>query len=170
MMKGGICSYRKGRATRPRGRSQLDAATRFIRAHRKHIVAVTIDIGANDVASCAREGRVDLECLDKGLKSLNKNLVLIAKDLRRAGGSKVRMAAMTYYNPFWQFWLLSEEGRQTAQSSTAVLKQVNGTLASAFGAKRFRIARVFEAFRTEDMTQVTYRGQPVPRAVERICA
>src|ERR1700733_5578853 len=45
MLHGGSCRYQGG--------SQLAAADAFLRAHRGHVVLVTLDIGANDPQDCA---------------------------------------------------------------------------------------------------------------------
>ena len=47
MIHGGICRYPGG--------SQLAAAAAFLRAHRGHVLLVTIDIGANDPEVCGSQ-------------------------------------------------------------------------------------------------------------------
>jgi len=50
MMHGGICRYPGG--------SQLAAAVAFLRAHRGHLLLITIDIGANDPEHCGGQARL----------------------------------------------------------------------------------------------------------------
>jgi lysophospholipase L1-like esterase len=47
MIDGGICRYPGG--------SQLAAAIAFLRAHRGHVLLVTVDIGANDLEDCGSQ-------------------------------------------------------------------------------------------------------------------
>lgn len=159
-----------GHAT-PYGKgSQLKAAERHLRANRGKVAYVTIDIGANDVASCAAGGELDAPCLTKGIAAMRKNLPVIAKRLRAAGGPKLRMAAMTLYNPFLAFWLRDDElSRTLAQASVSIAKdQVNATIRQAFRKHGFRIADVGTAFGTyRPFTQTTPDGLPV--AVAEVC-
>ena len=80
---------------------------------------MTIDIGANDVASCGQGGAIDIDCVNKGIAAIKKNGPKIAKRLRRAAGRNVPMAVMTLYNPFLQQWL-------NGGSAGVVLEVANG--------------------------------------------
>ena len=64
--------------------SQLAAAERFLKARRGKPGFVTIDIGANDVASCGAGGQIDLPCVSKGVAAIGLNAPKIAKRLRAA--------------------------------------------------------------------------------------
>jgi hypothetical protein len=66
--------------------SQLAAAERFLKARRGKPGFVTIDIGANDVASCGAGGQIDLACVSKGVAAIGRNAPKIAKRLRAAAG------------------------------------------------------------------------------------
>ena len=153
--------------------SQLAAAERFLRKHRRSTAFVTIDIGANDVASCARGGRIDFACVATGLDAIKKNAPKIAKRLRKAAGRGTPMAVMTLYNPFLQQWFNGSGGQAVARASVDIArKQVNAELIKAFKPHRFKIADVAKAFDTYVPFErtVTYRGQAgVPVAVAQIC-
>jgi lysophospholipase L1-like esterase len=155
------------------GTSQAAAAVKFIKKHRKQIAFVTIDIGANDVASCAKPTGIDFACVGKGVASVKKNSATIAKRLRKAGGKKMPMAVMTLYDPFLQQWLVSDSGKGIARASVGIAKeQVNDVLAKAFKKQKFKVADVAKAFDTYVPFEKTtkFRGQAgVPVAVAQVC-
>src|SRR5262249_59565824 len=68
MIAGGICRYLGG--------SQLASAVAFLRAHRGHVLLVTIDIGANDAEHCgSAQGLGKLaSCLRPGIPQAPRNL------------------------------------------------------------------------------------------------
>jgi hypothetical protein len=70
MIKGGICRYAGG--------SQLAAAKKFLRTHR--VAFVTLDIGANDVDGCLKNGSIDIACVGAGSRPL-------ARTCRRSSSS-----------------------------------------------------------------------------------
>ena len=153
--------------------SQLATAERFLRRNRGKVRFVTIDIGANDVASCGQGGVIDLECVNKGIAEIKKNGPKIAKRLRAAAGRGVPMAVMTLYNPFLQQWLNGGSGPAIAEASVDIAReQVNPAIVNGFKPSRFKIARVAEAFDTYVPFErtTTYGGRnDVPIAVARIC-
>jgi lysophospholipase L1-like esterase len=173
MMLGGKCQYGKdfriGYSTKKKG-NQLSAAENFLRRHKGHIAFVTIDIGANDVDSCAKGTSVDLACLTNGIKSIKTNTPKIIKRLRKAAGKKVRIVAMNLYDPFLALYL-APSTRPLATASVALAAQVNTTIQDASRANgASAVADVAGAFQTSDQTtMVPYKGQSVPRDVERIC-
>jgi lysophospholipase L1-like esterase len=163
MMKGGICHYGAG--------SQLAAARSFLRQHRGRVAFVTVDIGANDVDGCLKNGSIDVTCVTAGLASAGKNVPKIAKRLRSAGGRSVRMVGMTYYDPFLQLYLKGGSYRQLAVASVTLAGSFNGKIASAYKKSKFRVADVAKAFKTKVQTPTTVPGLgTVPTNVARICA
>ena len=153
--------------------SQLAAAERFLRKNRRSVDFVTIDIGANDVASCGQGGGIDLECVNKGIAEIKKNGPTIAKRLRKAAGRSVPLAVMTLYDPFLQQWLNGGSGPAIAEASVDIARdQVNPAIVKAFRPSGFKIARAAEAFDTYVPFErtTTYGGRnDVPLAVARIC-
>jgi len=155
----------KSRAT-----SQLAAAEKYIRAHRGDIAYVTIDIGANDVASCAAGGKLDVECVTKGIARIKKYVPEISKRLRKAAGKGVPIAGMTFYNPFLQQWFTNPG---LAEATVGIAKtQVNDALTKIYTKQKFKVADVGTAFGTyKPFSQTTtYKGRTgVPVAVANIC-
>lgn len=162
MVSGGKCHYAAG--------SQLAQAIRFIRGHR--IALITLDIGANDVDGCASGGAVNLQCVGMGIASIQANVPKIVAALRRAAGRKVRIAAITYYDPFLADYLTGPGGQALAQESVVLAEQVNTALAGDYKAGSFRVGDVAAAFKTyapfSEMTTLPGHGT-VPVAVAEVC-
>jgi lysophospholipase L1-like esterase len=150
--------------------SQLAAAEKYLKANRKKVAFVTIDIGANDVATCAQGGKLDVPCVTEGLARLKKNTPLIAKRLRKAAGKNVTLVGMTFYNPFLQSWFTNPG---LAEATVKIAKdQFNTELVKAYRKQGFKIADVATAFGTyRPFSQTTtYAGRAgVPVAVANIC-
>jgi lysophospholipase L1-like esterase len=152
--------------------SQLAAAERFLRRHRRRLAFVTIDIGANDVVQCGAGGEIDLPCLSSGVGEIRRNAPRIARRLRRAAGPRVPMAAMTFYDPFLALWFEGSRGQVLARLSQDLARdQVNAAIAEAFRKHGFRIADVASAFKTYVPFQPAEgesTGSP-PVAVAEVC-
>jgi lysophospholipase L1-like esterase len=150
--------------------SQLATAEKYLRTHRKTVKFVTLDIGANDVASCAPGGNIDLGCVQKGIAAIKKNVPTISKRLRKAAGKKITIAGMTLYDPFLQQWFASPP---IAQASVTIARgQVNAALVAGYKKGGLKVADVAKAFGTYTpfSQTTTYAGKPgVPVAVANIC-
>jgi len=155
----------KNRAT-----SQLAAAEKYIRENRDDIAYVTIDIGANDVASCAAGGKLDVKCVTEGIARIKKYVPEISKRLRAAAGKDVPIAGMTFYNPFLQQWFTNPG---LAEATVGIAKaQVNDALTKIYKKQKIKVADVGTAFGTyKPFSQTTtYNGRAgVPVAVANIC-
>jgi len=161
MIKGGpFCPY-KG--------TQLGDAVKFIKTHK--VALITLDIGANDVDFCVTGLSPNVPCILKGVKSIQANTPKILAALRKAGGSKVTIAGMTYYDPFLADYLISPAGQAIATLSVTLAKSVNGALVTAFKATNVKVADVAAAFKTDApfTTTGTLHGTTEPLAVVDIC-
>jgi lysophospholipase L1-like esterase len=157
----------------PAGGSQMTAAERFLRSHRRRgeVALLTLDIGANDVDGCGSRGAIDATCVIRGAERVSTNLPVIMRRLRHAAAPGTPMASMTLYNPFLQLYL-TPGGRAEAVASDEYARNVNEGLARLYRAGGFRVARVDSAFRTYDLSRKTsLAGQrhPVPVAVAEVC-
>jgi len=157
----------------PAGGSQMVAAERFLRTHRRRgeVALVTLDIGANDIDGCESENAIDATCVIRGAEHISANLPLIMRRLRRAAAPGTPMAAMTLYNPFLELYL-TPGGHSEAIASDEYARNVNEGLARLYRAGGFRVAQVDDAFRTYDISRKTsLAGQPrpVPAAVAEVC-
>lgn len=157
----------------PAGGSQMAAAERFLRAHRRRgeVALLTIDIGANDVDGCQQGSEINIDCVLRGVGEIARNLPVILRRLRRAAAPGTRMAAMTLYDPFLSLYL-SPGGQEEALTSVTYARNVNQGLELIYRSAGFRVAHVDSAFRTYDTTRTTsLAGQsaPVPVAVAEVC-
>lgn len=165
MMNGGICHYAAG--------SQLKAAVKFIATHK--VSLITLDIGANDIDNCVNTttGAIDTTCIGNGTTTIGTNVPMIAAALRKAAGSKVKIAAMTYYDPFLADYLTGATGQATASLTVTLAQQINATLSSDFMAQKFKVADVATAFGVympfTDTVTVPSLGGAVPVAVAQTC-
>jgi hypothetical protein len=134
---------------------------------------VTIDIGANDLQICAKNGSIDIKCVNDGIAAIKKYGPKIAKGLRKAGGKKLPMAVSTLYDPFLQSWFSGTLGQAIAQGSVDIArKQVNPAIANAFKSHGFKVAKTDVDFSTyiPFSRTTTYAGQAgVPVAVSEVC-
>jgi lysophospholipase L1-like esterase len=165
-VNGGICSY-------PEGGTQLTAATEFLRHHHGEVGLVTIDIGANDLNPCIALGQpAQIQaCLTALVPQVVANLTTIMSGLRQAGGSRVEIIGMRYYDPELANWLTGAAGQSLAQASVGLLDTYNGYLGGVYQQYGADQADVFTAFDTTDFTdQVTLPGLgTLPRNVATIC-
>ncbi|MCW2495465.1 SGNH/GDSL hydrolase family protein [Jatrophihabitans sp.] len=163
MINGGICTYPAG--------SQLKAAEAFLKANGTAVKYVTIDIGANDVDSCAPGGSIDAGCIVKGLGTIGTNLQTIMSGLYAADGGKPQSVGMSYYDPFLEFYLTGTEGRAVAAASVGLLAALNSELALEFSAYGFKSADVSNTFKSGNFGQV--QNDPpygkLPINVRNIC-
>jgi lysophospholipase L1-like esterase len=157
----------------PAGGSQMVAAERFLREHRRpgEVALLTLDIGANDLDGCVADESIDATCVIRGAEQISANLPVIMRRLRRAAARGTAMAAMTLYNPFLQLYL-THRGHAESIASDEYARNVNDGLARLYRAGGFRVAHVDVAFQTYDLSRKTsLAGQPhpVPVAVAEVC-
>jgi len=166
--RGGETAARMIKSTRP-GASQLELAEEHLRGGA--VALLTIDIGANEVESCARATGFDQACVATGLTSLRKSLPKIITRLRAAGGPRLRIVGVNYYNSFLGRWVTGAAGRQLARASVPVEQAINATLAQVYARAHIPVADVASLFQTSTLdTYVTTRSHGrVPMAVANTC-
>jgi hypothetical protein len=148
---------------------QYATALGFLRAHRRHVALITIDIGGDDVAGCFGPGGVNAACVSQALATIKHNLTAMLSGLHKAA-SKVPLIGMSYYNPFLGNWLGGGPFRSFALSTVPALVAVNRELTALYGGAK-KIADVQGAFRSTDLTTiVSSRWGDVPIAVKRACS
>ncbi len=157
----------------PAGGSQMVAAERFLRRHRRRgeVALLTIDIGANDVDGCEQGDEIAVACVMRGVERLARNLPVILRRLRRAASPGTPMAAMTLYDPFLELYLIPG-GHVEALTSVRYSRVINRGVERLYREAGFRVAHVDSAFHTYDTSRTaTLAGQnaPVPVAVAEVC-
>lgn len=126
-----------GAGITPAGGSQMLAAERFLRRHRRagEVALVTLDIGANDVDGCEHGIEINTGCVIAGVGRIATNLPVILRRLRSATAPGTPMAAMTLYDPFLELFL-SPGGREEALASVRYARNVNAGLTRLYRAGR----------------------------------
>ncbi|MDG3010611.1 SGNH/GDSL hydrolase family protein [Rhodococcus sp. D2-41] len=173
MIKGNTCPY-------PSATSQLDAAKKFLAAHKGQVKYVTINIGANDIYHCINgsgtgslgsSGVPDVGCITSELATINTNLNSIDKQVRAAGGETPRYVGMNYYNPALAGWIKGGLSRVEADATAVLNNLLSATIVQANIANGFRTADVLSAFSNNDFGN--FENVPpygsLPRNVARIC-
>jgi lysophospholipase L1-like esterase len=158
---------------KPKGGSQLKAAELFLKAHHKkgQVPLITIDIGANDVDSCATASDL-IGCVTTGENNIKTNLPVILSRLKAAAPAGTKFAGMTLYNPVLAGWFSSSsDTHNLALASTVFAKQINDDLTEADTNAGFVTADVAGAFDSYDSTDtVPFNGQSIPINVARVCS
>ena len=164
MIHGGICRYPGG--------SQLAAAAAFLRAHRGHVLLVTIDIGANDPEGCGSQADLGklASCIGQ-VRGAAANLTTILTGLRTAAGQGVRIVGMNYYLPELAEWRNGMMGHALAWAGERLAVAYNDQLDHAYTQAGVAVADVLGAFDTTDFgNPVTVAGiGALPRNVALIC-
>ncbi len=163
MIEGGLCeNYATG--------DQLGDAEEFLRNHPGQTQFVTIDVGGDDVVGCAASGTIYPACIQQGLEHVVTNMPVILEGLREAGGAKLPIVGMTYYDPILGFYLAGAAGEQTARESVSILKSLDHDLTKAYRRFHVKVANVEKAFATTDWrTTGSYDGMTLPQNVANIC-
>ncbi|HVC24491.1 MAG TPA: SGNH/GDSL hydrolase family protein [Acidimicrobiales bacterium] len=155
--------------------SQLGAATSYLEAHKGTVALVTLDLGANDVDSCASSGRISLSCVQSGEARVSARLPAIVAALRRALAADdpgARLVAMNYYDPFLAlaFTPGGFEGAAAAALSLGPMYSFDRRLAQIYGRAHVAVADVASAFRTgRPLPVLTYDGRRLPADVALVC-
>jgi len=153
------------------GRTQLQAAERFLRRNRGDVGLVTIAIGGNDFTPCAGEGDAAAACVLRGVEAIRRELPVTLRRLRAAAGPRVPVVGITYPNV-----LLAEvvRGNQAlADLATVAFRDVINpayrTLYRAAGARFVDVTEGFGAYLPFAQTTTLAPYGTIPVAVARIC-
>lgn len=165
MIRGGMCRYPGG--------SQLADAVAFLRAHRGHVLLITIDVGANDPEQCGVRPNIVtiVSCIGTGVPDAVTNLTTIMTRLNAAAGPGVRTVGMNYYLPALAEWRQGLPGQAVAWVAERLAAGYNDLLARVYTRAGARVADVFNAFDTGNFSRkVTLPGVgTLPRNVALIC-
>ena len=169
---GGLCSYAGG--------SQLAAAEAFLRAHPGQVRYITIDIGINNVDTCASESGVDQSCVERGIAAVARNLPQILAGLEAAGPG-VAIFGANSYDPFLAgatsngpnddpYLTYAGLPPGFATSSLEMMDSLNATLDQIYQAHGARVVDVAGAFNTNDGAMTgSFDGNVVALNVSDIC-
>ena len=154
------------------GTTQLKAATRYLRAHKKRVALITVSIGGNDVTKCARTAD-PIPCVVAAVGDINENVGKIAKALRKAAGPKPKLVGITYPDVILGAWVANPPNQALATQSVAAFQQfINPALKKGYAAGKGKFVDVTKTTGAyTPLTQLTTLapyGQ-VPQAVADVC-
>lgn len=158
----------------PAGRTQLDAAVRTLREHQGRVGLVTVVIGGNDLAPCARASD-PLTCASQAVTAVRTNLAAVLPALRAAAGD-APIVGLTYPDVFLGAWVSPEfrDGQNLARLSVPLFRDFFNTALKAeygkIGAKFVDVTATTGGY--EPLTEVTQDPKygPIPTPVAKICA
>lgn len=160
------------RGTAYPGRTQIAAATRFLRANREDVELVTVSIGGNDVTACARAAE-PIPCVAAATDSIRRNVTSSVRQLRAAAGPDVRIVGTTYPDVILGEYVTGEGGRQLAALSVAAFRSlINPALKKAYEDNGGTFVDVTRAAGSYTPLSQTTTFQPygrIPIAVAKVC-
>ena len=154
-------------------RTQLAAAERFLRTHRRRTALVSVSIGGNDVTACARAAD-PVSCVATAATTIRRNVTTIASRLRRAAGRKVRIVGTTYPDVLLGAWVNGDPASQSLAGLSVIAFQslINPALRQAYrsaGARFVDVTAASGAYTPFDRVTTLYPYGTVPVAVARVC-
>ncbi len=158
------------------GQSQMQAALAFIKAHKGHVGLVTISIGGNDVDGCISDPATASACVAANMPEATANLTTMVRQLRAAGGKRLRIVGSTYPDVVLGAWVRQDvfgaiAPTLVASSLTSFATEINPGLRKAYatvGATFIDVTTATGAFGPFVTTTIpTYGTVPVP--VAKVC-
>jgi lysophospholipase L1-like esterase len=155
------------------GRTQLAAAERFVRRNRDRVALITVSIGGNDVTACARDAD-PVPCVGRAVEGIKRNVSLVARRMRAAGGREVRIVGTTYPDVILGRWITGQQADQDLArlSVVAFRSLINPALETAYAAGRGRFVDVTAATGAYGPLEQTVDLPPygvIPVPVARVC-
>jgi lysophospholipase L1-like esterase len=157
----------------PAGRTQLDAAVRVLREYEGRVGLVTVVIGGNDLAPCARAAQ-PVVCASRAVTDIRANLAATLPALREAAGD-APIVGLTYPDVFLGAWVSGDfrDGEDLARLSVPLFRDFFNT---ALRAEYEKIDATFVDVTATtggygpltDTTQDPAYG-PIPTPVARVC-
>jgi lysophospholipase L1-like esterase len=146
-----FCGYRARSAQLAHG-SQLADVVAFLRAHRRFVSLITIDIGANDLERVDAQGNLVTCLFDPAgcageTARVAENLTAILVDLRAAAGPDVPLVGMSYYDAFAPLCLADP----TLLFVCGRVDAFNAALVDTYAAAGVPVADVAGAFENDDL-------------------
>jgi len=156
----------------PYSGTQITAAAKFIKAHRKQVGLVTVSISGNDVTSCASAAD-PVPCVVAAQSAIKRNVKTALTKLRAAGGSKLRIVGTTYPDVILGEFVRDATKVELAKLSVVAFQSIiNPALKTTYTDARAKFVDVTAATGAytplEQLTDLAPYGS-IPVAVAKVC-
>jgi lysophospholipase L1-like esterase len=153
-------------------KTQMAAAETFIKKHRKRVGLITVSISGNDVTKCAAAPD-PIPCVAGAVEDIKKNVVTIAKRLRKAAGPKVKIVGTTYPDVILGGWVGEGANQNLASLSVIAFKSlINPALKEAYGKAKgdfVDVTAATGAYTPLEQTVADPTYGTIPVAVQKVC-
>ncbi len=155
------------------GRTQVAAATRFIRRNRGRVKLITVAIGGNDVTACVSAAD-PIACVNAAVGDIEEKVGRLARRLRAAAGPKARFVGLTYPDVVLGQWVTGQPADQELARLSVVAFQalINPALKAAYESVDGRFVDVTEATGAYGSLDEMVTLEPygvVPAPVAEVC-
>ena len=163
-----------GPGAKPFKKTQVDAATAFIRANRKKVALITVSISGNDVTKCVNADD-PIACVAEAQEAIKANVGDAARQLRKAAGSKPVLVGTTYPNVVLGAWVNpgGADAQGLANLSVVAFKNlINPTLKESYAAGKGTLVDVTAATGAYGDMSVMKTLAPygsIPKPVADVC-
>ena len=123
-----------GPGAKPFNKTQIAAATDFIRANRKKVALITVSISGNDVTKCVNAAD-PITCVADATAAIKANVGNATKQLRSAAGKKPVIVGTTYPDVVLGAWVNpgGDSAKSIANLSVVAFKSlINPTLKASY--------------------------------------
>jgi lysophospholipase L1-like esterase len=159
-----------GPGAKPFNKTQIAAATDFIKANRKKVALITVSISGNDVTSCVREAE-PIPCVAAAQAAIKANVGTAARHLRAAAGSKPVLVGTTYPDVVLGAWVRGNQN--IANLSVIAFKQlINPSLENSYAEGKGKFVDVTKktgAYGDMNVTETLAPYGSIPRPVAEVC-
>lgn len=156
------------------GKTQVEAAEEFLRAHQGQVELITVSIGGNDLFLCA--GAPDpVACSAEVIAEIGPKVEEIVSRLRAAAGVDVPIVGTSYVNTLLGRWVYPPNGADlaVALASPVMYRDVfNPVLRNAYqaaGATFVDVTRATGGYGPLEATTVLAPYGTIPTSVARVC-
>ena len=159
-----------GPGAKPFNKTQIAAATDFIRANRKKVALITVSISGNDVTRCV-SAPDPITCVADAQAAIKANVGNAARQLRAAAGRKPVLVGTTYPDVVLGAWV---RGNQSIASLSVVAfeRLINPTLKDSYaeGNGRFvDVTRETGAYGDMSVMETLAPYGSIPKPVAEVC-
>lgn len=163
-----------GPGAKPFNKTQIAAASDFIKANRKKVALITVSISGNDVTKCVSAADA-IACVAEAQAAIKANVGTAAKQLRAAAGSKPVMVGTTYPDVVLGAWV--NPGGAGAQnianlSVIAFKSLINPTLKASYAEGKGKFVDVTAktgAYGDMNVTETLAPYGSIPKPVADVC-